>query len=79
MKVRHTDLKEFVDEIIEWDEDPEIRESYPYGLSQLLVESSSNPKRDATEFIEFLYEKGFLADFIVQYKNGEIKSFETAN
>ena len=63
------DFLEFLGLINEWHTEPEARESYPDGLSQLLEESSINPKRYALLLVEYLYKSSDLNEIIRDYNN----------
>ncbi len=56
-------MEELVKLIRDWDENPEMRVSYPYGLSQYIEESSSD-YRTICKLLEVLYNDDLLKDIL---------------
>lgn len=58
-------MEELVKLIRDWDENPEMRVSYPYGLSQYIEESSSDRNyRTICKLLEILYNDDLLKDIL---------------
>ena len=56
-------MEELVKLIRDWDENPEMRVSYPYGLSQYIEESSSD-YRTVCKLLEVLYNDDLLKNIL---------------
>lgn len=56
-------MEELVKLIRDWDENPEMRISYPYGLSQYIEESSSD-YRTVCKLLEVLYNDDLLKNIL---------------
>ena len=58
-------MEELVKLIRDWDENPEMRVSYPYGLSQYIEESSSDRNyRTICKLLEVLYNDDLLKNIL---------------
>lgn len=61
-------MEELVKLIRDWDENPEMRISYPYGLSQYIEESSSD-YRTVCKLLEVLYNDDLLKNILKKTLN----------